>query len=588
MIKKILSILTIAGMLTVGLPARTLAAETGCADVEFVFIRGSGETKDYGESYQAFKDSMTEKMSALSLSYNFQDLDYPAVSVAEIGTLVGAFFSGGESGTFGDSVNAGVNELKRVINTTCPNSKFVLAGYSQGAMVISKTLNELNANKIIYAATFGDPKIFLPEGETSLFNMVPAACYNRNLSDYRRYVPDCFAYEGILGSYRPYEPEAFIGKLGTWCNSKDLMCSNFYGSNIRDHVSYVADGLYEDASRYIFDKITTAFGIENNYYSPHDTVILIDSTGSMQPFIERYKERAIEFANQTFDKGGRVALYDYRDLKEAYAPRQHCDFDTCTPEVFVDELNQIVADGGGDEPESLLSAAFHTMSELEWQQGATKSLIVLTDAGYHLPDIDAVDLDDVVALSRRIDPVNIYVVTEPTISSHYLELAEQTGGRVILSTEEFELVTNEINARFDSLPQVDTTTPTPFKPTLTVTDSWKDESSFIHVTFNADTPETVVILNDAIMGDVTGNEVVIGDLEENSEYILKLVPIANGNRGDTVEINLNTIGGRGGVEIDEPIEEPVETPIKTPQIETRAASEPFIPLAPDTGGKWRH
>ena len=582
MTKKILSILIIVGMLATSLPVQALAAETSCADVEFVFIRGSGETQDEGESYHAFQEAMSEKMSALSLTYNFRDLDYPAVSVADVGTLVGAFFSGGESGTFGDSVNAGAEELKRVVNTTCSSSKFVLAGYSQGAMVISKTLGELNADKIIYAATFGDPKLYLPEGENDLEHPIPAACYNRDLSDYRRYVPDCFAYEGILGSYRPYEPEAFIGKLGTWCNTKDIMCSNFFNPSIEDHVSYIRDGLYEDASRYIFDKITTAFAIENTYYSPHDTAILIDSTGSMGRFIKKYKERAIEFAIQTFEKGGRVALYDYRDLQELYEPRQHYNFETCTLELFAAELNEILASEGGDEPESLLSAAYHAMDELDWKMGATKSLIILTDASYHLPDIDGISLIDVVELSRRIDPVNIYVVTEPENSEYYVELTEQTDGKIILSTEEFELAANEIHARYDSLPRVDIDTDMPNKPTLTITDSWIDESGQTHVVFDTDAREVTVVLNDAILGSTAEHEIILSDIDRSHENLLRLVPLSDSTRGDAVEINLNTIGGRGSVEV---IEEPVAEVL---QVEAPAASEPFVPLAPDTGGKWRH
>ena len=573
MIKKILSILTIASMLAVNLPSKVFA-EAGCADVEFVFIRGSGEVQDYGESFLAFKEAMAEKMSAISLTTNFRDLDYPAVSVADIGVLTEAFFSGGSSGAFGESVDAGVAELKRVVNTTCSSSKFVLAGYSQGAMVISKSLPELNANKIIYAATFGDPKIFLPEGEINLLNLVPAACYDRDLSDYRRYVPDCYAYEGILGSYRPYEPEDFIGKLGAWCNGKDIMCSRFLGVNIEDHVSYVSDGLYEDASRYIFDKITTAFGIENTYYSPHDTVILIDSTGSMSWLIDQYKQRAIDFATQTFNLGGRVALYDYRDLKELYEPHKYCDFDTCTPETFQAGIDQIFTADGGDAPESLLSAAFHIMNELRWEQGATKSLIVLTDAGYHMPDVDGVTLGDVVTLSRNIDPVNIYVVTNSDNRSKYTELTDQTGGKVILSTTDFELTANEINSRYDSLPQVELSNTEINQPTIKIANLWEDEEHNFHAVIDTNATEIVVILNDAILGTTGEKELVFRDIDPSLENLLRLVPIKDGIRGDATEVTLPT-SGRGEASI------PLEP----------TANEPaafIIPLAPDTGGKWRH
>ena len=96
-----------------------------------------------------------------------------------------------------------------------------------------------------YAATFGDPKIYLPEGE----GIIPAACKNENLSDYRMYVPDCQAYKGMLGAVEPYRPEALAGKVGTWCNRYDILCSSYF--SIKSHTSYAEDGLYEDASRYI-------------------------------------------------------------------------------------------------------------------------------------------------------------------------------------------------------------------------------------------------------------------------------------------------------------------------------------------------
>ena len=64
--------------------------------------------------------------------------------------------------------------------------------------------------------------------------------------------------------------------------------------------------------------------------------------------------------------------------------------------------------------------------------------------------------------------------------------------------------------------------------------------------------------------------------------LLRLVPLSDSTRGDAVEIDLNTIGGRGSVEA---IEEPVAEVL---QVEAPTVSEPFIPLAPDTGGKWRH
>ena len=45
-----------------------------------------------------------------------------------------------------------------------------------------------------------------------------------------------------------------------------------------------------------------------------------------------------EFRKETLENNGRVALYDYRDISDKYAPRQHCDFETCTLEIVQKEL----------------------------------------------------------------------------------------------------------------------------------------------------------------------------------------------------------------------------------------------------------
>ena len=73
-----------------------------------------------------------------------------------------------------------------------------------------------------------------------------------------------------------------------------------------------------------------------------------------------------------------------------------------------------MAENGGDIQESLLSAAYRLMQEQNWKLGSTKSLVVLTDAGYLMPDRDGVTLDDVVTLSKSIDPVNFYIITDKT------------------------------------------------------------------------------------------------------------------------------------------------------------------------------
>ncbi|MCQ2049752.1 MAG: cutinase family protein, partial [Candidatus Saccharibacteria bacterium] len=411
--------------------------------------------------------------------------------------------------------------------------QFVLAGYSQGAMVISRVLNELDSEKIIYAATFGDPKLYLPEGE----GFYPDACRNKNLSDYRKYVPDCHAFEGLLGSYRPYEPEKFIGKLGTWCNKQDIMCSSAF--NIGDHVSYVDDGLYDDASKIIFDKISKTFSFKNTVTSPHDTAILIDSTGSMSGMIEKYKSEAIRLATETLNNDGRVALYDYRDLADPYEPHEHCNFETCNLDLIKSELEKIEVHGGGDIKESLLSASLHVMNKLSWKYGATKSVIVLTDSSFHTPDLDGTTLLDVVKLSQSIDPVNFYIITNPESAPSYKELAEQTDGKIETDFNKLSLLTDLVMNRYDSLPRVEPEDEPTEPATLRINSYIFRET--LTVNFETNAEKVLVVLNDLPLGLTTDKKIEITDLNIHQENTLRLIPIKSNRRGQAAELNLDLI-----------------------------------------------
>ncbi|MBR3236260.1 cutinase family protein [Candidatus Saccharibacteria bacterium] len=544
--------MTLALLFSVSVPQITVTAAS-CPDLRIVFARGSGGERWKDKNYLEFKKTIETKLQTTSLKYEFVDLDYPAVGIGfdKLDVTLGAFFGRGDAYEFGDSVNKGVSALQKIVNAgKCPNTKYVLGGYSQGAMVVSKALGSLNADRIIYAATFGDPKIYLPEGKGA----IPAACRGENLSDYRVYVPDCQAYKGMLGAYIPYEPNAFKGKVGTWCNKRDAFCSSHL--NFDDHTSYISDNLYEDASRVIFDKITKAYGIKNNISSPHDTAILIDSTGSMSSMIEQYKNEALRLAKETFESGGRVALYDYRDLEDPYTPVQRCDFNTCTLEKFQSELGEIQVDGGGDTPESLLSASFHVMSNLRWKYGSTKSLVVLTDANFLAPDRDGMTFDEVVALSKKIDPVNFYIITNDEHSEDYKLLAAATDGKVVTNFDELSLLTDYIMERYDSLPRVEESEVDRTLPVLTVEET-HSSSDVATVKFKNTGTKAIVALNDRILGITNEHEVTINGLDSNTENVLTLVPLGDDVRGEAVNIKLS--------------------------LETFEETLPLIPKAPNTG-----
>lgn len=529
-------------MLWSALAGRVVEA-VACPDVRVVFARGSGAERNTSGDYVSFKSTIEEKLETTRLKYEFVDLDYPAVGVGfgdieTALTTLGALFGGGEAYEFGASVRKGVEKLQQMtLDVSCPETKYVLGGYSQGAIVVMNAMSGIAPEKLIYVATFGDPKIYLPEGEGA----IPAACKGENLSDYRMYVPDCQAYKGMLGAHIPYEPIAYIGKVGTWCNKRDVFCSSHL--NVRDHVSYEVDGLYEDASKVIFDKICQTFGIKNTISSPHDTAILIDSTQSMEELFDKYRDEAMRLAERTLATGGRVALYDYRDYQEGYVPKQRCSFKTCNMETFAMGLSAIMVEGGGDVPESLMASSLHVMQELEWKQGSTKSIVVLTDSGYHDPDYDIGGTTrlDVVRMSKQIDPVNFYVVTTPESVQSYTWLTTETGGRAVTTADDLTELSDYIIQRYDTLPRVEEEDTVATLPILKVT-SVEQNNGQVKVQFTNTGSRALVILNDAILGVTDGGEVVINEVDPTVENTVTLIPLGDDVKGEGVIVQLQGDG----------------------------------------------
>ncbi|OBA77189.1 cutinase [Mycobacterium sp. 1554424.7] len=95
------------------------ASAASCPDVEVTFARGTGEPPGVGGVGQAFIDSLRSQVGGRSLGV--YAVNYPAAE------------------DWPPSASAGAVDAKAHVQSiiaTCPNTKVVLGGYSQGAMVI--------------------------------------------------------------------------------------------------------------------------------------------------------------------------------------------------------------------------------------------------------------------------------------------------------------------------------------------------------------------------------------------------------------------------------------------------------------------
>lgn len=462
-------------------PASARAVDESCPDVQAVWARGSGQELG-GTEYERFKSQLEDRVDsgAGGIDLGFYQLGaetyggkkYPAVAVAGWGLLAGAGaqLSGGYAFSYGSSVAAGEIELlsyllERDAKCSSAGTVYVLGGYSQGAQVIGETLPYLGSlrDKVVFNALFGDPKLYLPEGR-GVFGFEPA-CRGKEFSEWRRKVPNCHTDDGTLGARKPYLPSGWGDRTGLWCADNDWICgSSKCACNTSGHFHYGdAGGYIDDAAREIVDRLRARFpGHEDDLdvsiniigagTTGLDVVFVLDSTGSMGGQIEQAKSFASSMASTIAGLRGRVALVEYRDAGDPFVARTLSGL-TSDVETFRTALAPVSADGGGDTPEALLAALMHAFNGLDWRAGATKAAVVLTDAGFHNPDVaTGVTLNQVAARSLEIDPVNVYPVVSNGNSPLYQELAELTSGQVIDDTGDTQAALEEALQRLVDRP----------------------------------------------------------------------------------------------------------------------------------------
>jgi cutinase len=184
-----------------------LAQEGSCADVQVVFARGTGEPPGPGRVGEAFADSLRSLAHGKSLAV--YAVDYPA------------------SYDFFRAVD-GANDARRFVEATtvsCPHTKVVLGGYSQGAAVVDLITVPGQAT-----FGFGDP---LPD---NVADHVAAVAVFGNPSN---------RAGGPLTALSPL----FGNKAIDLCNGSDPVCSN--GNDVAAHRSYVEAGMASAAAQFV-------------------------------------------------------------------------------------------------------------------------------------------------------------------------------------------------------------------------------------------------------------------------------------------------------------------------------------------------
>jgi hypothetical protein len=205
----VLTAAAVVTVLTAGPAGAAPPPPTGCAQVEFIAVRGTNEAGPVGVLQQ-----LANAVSASTrLTVNVYGLPYPATT------------------DWVNSVNAGKSLMSQRIAAqaaACPNKRFVVAGYSQGAWVVGDSLvgggggwpspvDPVYAPKVAAVVMYGDPRFRSGEAfnaGTAGVNAPRNGIIPRDLGAFARYA----------------------NRTRNYCELNDTICQ--YGSSGSGHFVY--------------------------------------------------------------------------------------------------------------------------------------------------------------------------------------------------------------------------------------------------------------------------------------------------------------------------------------------------------------
>jgi Mg-chelatase subunit ChlD len=447
-------------------PSGRIAAdeEAFCGDVQLVWARGTSTPPD-DPTFQEVDESLASRLGG-DISYSVYQLgrlggtdgfDYPAAGDGFHFFLEWTDF---DIGDYHASKEEGKQELDAYLTRRalqCPGEVYVLGGWSQGANVIGEGLFLLDPfvrDRIAFVALFGDPTL-----DTGFDTMIPAelagpfldACNGQPKPWIRGSAP-CWSPGGVFGRRDPYVPDDLATRVGSWCRGGDFACTTLpqvIPSTDTEHRAYfdpdsdAAMAMREAAERLQAFVPDQANDIDATFLqfatgaAGADLVFVFDTTGSMGGEIADAKSQATALANLWLDLAvnGRVALVQFRDHGDSFVSRLELPL-TGDASAFQAAVDRLVANEGGDTPEAQLSGLMTALNELDWQDGATKVAIVITDAPGKDPEpITGLTRAQVSQRALEIDPVAIFgvdVIGFAQVQDFMRPMAEATAGEVFV------------------------------------------------------------------------------------------------------------------------------------------------------------
>lgn len=235
-----------------GQPTQRLARESACGDVLFLGAMGSGERPEWKKSdgFGAEVKGVRDQLVAALPQRSVDDVpvDYPARSTDDLNPLKTKLSWPARVRNYFRGLSEGVDQAEATLksqDTSCPSQAIVLAGYSQGAMVMHRALLRLdNAGRSdileriagVVMVADGDR---VPHSNIQMLGDPPAGAAGQGVAS-------------VIGG-QPNIPSRLWPYAYNMCTKNDLVCDfrgawsiKNFGAATAVHSSYRHASIYKD------------------------------------------------------------------------------------------------------------------------------------------------------------------------------------------------------------------------------------------------------------------------------------------------------------------------------------------------------
>ncbi|GAA1915940.1 hypothetical protein GCM10009737_16730 [Nocardioides lentus] len=260
----------------------------------------------------------------------------------------------------------------------CKRTKWILVGYSQGAMAARSTYEAVGSAWVSSLYLLGDP-FQKPYG-------AGVRGGGRNGSGFYRF--NWPSLRTSLDAYYDRKPASAT----SLCHNNDPIC-DLGTPLLGPHLNYFTEETEKRTEGAKLASITASAYAAATAPPPPEPVrrdveimFAIDSTGSMGPYIDDAVDSARDMTARVLviSPGSAVGVVEFRDHGDDFVARTVQGL-TRDVDAVEDALSSLDPDQGGDEPEAVYSGIYEAAAA-SWSPGSSRSIAVIGDAPAHDPE----------------------------------------------------------------------------------------------------------------------------------------------------------------------------------------------------------